>query len=131
MTVSTSFSSIQSILSRRGLNKGGTVQKYVDSEVLRLCAPYTPFDTGVLKGSGIRATKIGSGIVKWNTPYARYQYYGKVMVGKAPKTVTSRSLTYGNGSLRGSYWFERMKINNKDKIIKGAAALAGGQGKCQ
>ena len=29
---------------------------------------------------------------------------------------------------RGAYWFERMKANHKDEILKGAAKVAGARG---
>lgn len=101
-------------------------QKYVDSEVLRLSDKYTPFQNGFLANSGILGTVIGSGLVEYNAIYARYQYYGKVMVGKAPKQVTDKDLVYTGGPIRGSFWFERMKIDHKKSILKGAGRIAGG-----
>jgi hypothetical protein len=29
--------------------------------------------------------------------------------------------------MRGAYWFERMKANHKEEILKGAAKIAGGR----
>lgn len=101
---------IQKSISKRGLEVGGKVQQYVDSEVLRLTDPYVPMDTGQLKQSGTRHTKIGSGNVIYKTPYARKQYFHNK----------------GNG-LRGAYWFERMKADHRDNILKGAAEVAGGR----
>lgn len=101
-------------------NKYSNAQKFVDSEVLRLSDKYTPFQTGSLKKSGILGTDIGSGTVEWIAPYARYQYYGKVMVGRPPKKVTDKDLRYNGEPQRGSYWFERMKIDHKKEIIEGA-----------
>lgn len=103
------------------------VQKYVDSEVLRLSDPYIPMQSGALKLSGSLATDIGSGEVCWNTPYARYQYYGKLMIGNAPKTLTNIDLQYHGGGKRKEKWFERMKIDHKKDIIAGAAKIAGGR----
>ena len=62
------------LLAKRNLEKGGTVQRYIDSEVIRQCEPYVPFDEGTLTRSASLATRIGSGLVIYNTPYARYQY---------------------------------------------------------
>jgi hypothetical protein len=101
-------------------------QKYVDSEVLRLSDKYTPFQSGMLKKSGILGTVIGSGTIEYNAIYARYQYYGKVMVGPAPKKVTDKDLVYTGGPMRGSFWFERMKIDHKKQILAGAGRIAGG-----
>lgn len=101
-------------------------QVYVDSEVLRLSAPYIPFQTSMLQKSGILGTIPGRGVVIWNAPYARYQYYGKVMVGRAPKRLTSKDLTYHGAPKRGKLWFERMKTDHKQDILAGARRIAGG-----
>ena len=118
---------IPKILERRELQDGGKVQRYIDSEVLRLSDPYIPFQSGQLKRSGTLATDIGSGEVNWSTPYARYQYYGKLMIGNAPKTLTNIDLQYHGGGKRKEKWFERMKIDHKKDIIAGAAKIAGGR----
>lgn len=102
-------------------------QMFVDSEVLRLSEPYTPFQSGMLVKSGILGTIVGSGEVVWNAPYSRYQYYGKVMVGRAPKELTDKDLTYHGAPKRGAFWFERMKKDHGDKILRGAGKLAGGR----
>lgn len=98
------------IVEKRGLESGGPVQVFVDSEVLRLCDPYIPFRTGMLRDSGILSTTIGSGEVIYNTPYARRQYYENKGSGK-----------------RGKLWFERMKADHRDDILNGAAKIAGGK----
>lgn len=102
-------------------------QKFVDSEVLRLSSPYIPFQSGMLEKSGILGTTIGSGKVVWNAPYARYLYYGKVMVGRAPKVLTARKLTYHGAPMRGAFWFERMKKDKGKQILDNAALIAGGR----
>ena len=122
---------LEEIMKNHGINEGGQVQKYIDSEVIRLSGPYTPHRTGVLKKSAKTGTKIGSGKVEYASPYGRYQYYGKLMVSPETgspwakryetKVLTDRNLTYhGGGLLAGSYWFERMKADHKDKILAGA-----------
>jgi hypothetical protein len=88
-------------------------QKFVDSEVLRFCSARVPFDTGMLQKSGTLGTTIGSGEVQYITPYAAYQYY---------KTGTSRSYDAN----RGGQWFERGKASERERILRGAARLAGG-----
>lgn len=88
-------------------------QKYVDSEVLRLSAPYMPIQTGMLIKSGQLGTVIGSGEVNWIAPYAAPQYYR-----------TARSRPYD--AHRGAYWFERMKADHKSEIIDGAKRIGGG-----
>lgn len=94
----------------RNLESGGKAQQYVDSEVLRLSAPFIPKDTGALINSGITNTQIGSGEVKYNTPYARRWYYMPAHFQEAPQ--------------RGNYWFERMKQQYKEQILKGVKDIA-------
>lgn len=98
----------QKLIAKRGIEVGGEVQKYIDSEVLRLTDPYVPFDSGKLKESGTIHTKIGSGNVVYKTPYARRQYFENK----------------GKG-LRGRQWFHRMKADHRDTILRGAAKKAG------
>lgn len=104
------------VLARRNLQKGGKVQKYIDSEVLRYSAPYIPHDTGTLLESGDDATVKGSGMVHWDTPYARKNYYenrGRGTDGTA------------KGGLRGKLWFERMKRDHLPAILRGVKKIAG------
>lgn len=108
------LNSLQKILKRRGLEKKGEVQRFVDSEILRLSEPYVPVMDGILKGSGKLNTVVGSGKVVYKTPYAKRQYYA----GRAPGTSTK-------GSLRGRQWFERMKNSHLHEILQGAREIAG------
>jgi hypothetical protein len=89
-------------------------QKFVDSEVLRLCEPYVPLLTGMLVMSGILGTDVGSGEVAWIAPYARYQYY------------LTRKHASQTGPLRGPHWFERMKQVHGLHLAAGARKIAGG-----
>ncbi len=95
------------------------VQQFIDSEVLRLCDDLVPKDTGILKQSGIMHTQIGSGQVKYRTPYARRWYY-------MPANFQEGSGNGKGATGRGNYWFERMKQKGgKQQILKGAKKLAG------
>ncbi len=67
-----------------GLDSGGEVQKYIDSFVLYHCEPYLP-GRRHLHESGVNATKLGSGMVIWNSPDANYLYEGKLMVDPITK----------------------------------------------
>lgn len=104
---------LQEILRARQLLENGKVQRFIDSEVLRLCDPYIPMITGTLKRSGISGTTIGSGEVRYNANYAAQQYY---------HTADSRSYD----PHRGAHWFERMKTDHKDELLRGAQKIAGG-----
>jgi hypothetical protein len=88
-------------------------QKFVDSEILRLCEPYIPLRTGMLIKSGILGTEISSGTVQWIAPYARAQYY------------SSRKPGSQTGPLRGPYWFARFKEIHGRAVIANARRIAG------
>lgn len=101
----------QRVIAAHGLGKGGEIQQFVDSEVLRRCEPYVPRDTGQLIQSGVRNTVVGSGQVVYNTPYARRWYYEAARFQGAPK--------------RGNYWFDRMiDEGGGEAILRGCAAIA-------
>lgn len=114
-------------------------QKYVDSECIRLMKPYTPFMNGVLEKSATIGTVIGSGEIHQNAPYARYQYYGMLMVSSVTgssfarngesKVLTDTPLQYNTfrHPQAGKMWFERMKADHKKDILAGAAQYAGGK----
>lgn len=121
-------------------------QKFVDSECLRLMKPYTPFRTGIMERSATLGTVIGSGKIMYNSPYARYQYYGVVygpniplyengvLVGfRSPrgkkKHPTDRQLQYSTSRHPQAQrlWFETMKEKHGQAILRGAAAISGGK----
>lgn len=51
-------------------------QMKLDQQVITDSNFYCPLKTGTLQKSAIINTVLGSGLVKWRTPYARRQYYG-------------------------------------------------------
>lgn len=107
---------VNQMLAERGIQKGGKVQKFIDSECIRRMAPFTPFRTGMLIRSATLGTVIGSGIIKQNTPYARQNYYGNA--GRGTQGTAS-------GGLRGPRWFGRMKSAHGRSILDGARKLSG------
>ena len=123
----------------RGLQDMGPVQKFIDSECIRLMAPYTPYRNGMLEESATLGTKIGSGEINQISPYARFQYYGKVMVSPITgspwaakgekKILTDRDLQYGTSKhpLAGKMWFDRMVADHKDDILDGTRKVAGAE----
>lgn len=102
------------ILKRLGLDGNAKVQKFLASEVKRLCDPYVPMQQGVLKNN-VTIAADGSHIV-YTQSYAHYQYYGKVMGGRAPKHYTGDDLNY-HGANRGPQWDKRM-LADKSKDLE-------------
>lgn len=90
-------------------------QKYIDSEVLRLSAPYNPFRHGDMIRSGTTGTVLGSGVVEYTAPYAKKQYYTNA--GRGTEGINA---VKGAKGLRGPFGFERMKADHKGEILKGA-----------
>ena len=135
------FIDAKRFVQKYGVGEGGHVQKTVDAAVIRECFPYVPFDEGVLAGSANTATKIGSGEVVYDTPYARYQYYGEVYGPNIPivengeivgywsppeKSPTGRQRQDNTDKtpLAGSHWFERAMEDHKGEILKEAQDAA-------
>lgn len=97
-------------MKRLNMEDRGKVQQVIDSEVLRLCDPLVPLDTGALKDSGNTNTVIGSGEVVYRTPYARKQYY----------------IPMNHDGKRTAYWFEHMKQEGGvEAILKKARGAIG------
>lgn len=111
-TVTFKINPTDKLISDRGLSERGRVQKFIDNEVLRLTSPYIPFKTGMLIKSGTLGTVVGSGEVNYIAPYA----------AKQNQTAASRSYD----AQRGGQFFERMKIDHRDEILRGAKKLSGG-----
>lgn len=138
------------IIENHGLGEFGRVQKFIDSECIRLMDDYTPDRNGMLKQSIRFSSVIGSGLLTQATPYARYQYYGKLYVDPVYLKGAFYSDDYGFWSRRGvkkipdpngrelqystakspkagKLWFARMKADYKDQILNGARKIAGGK----
>ena len=124
------------LLNRHGIDEYGKVQKFIDNECMRLMVPYTPMLNGALFRSTTLGTRIGSGKINQNIPYARYQYYGKLMVSSITgssyathgesKVLTDKDLNYNKSRhpLAGAFWFERMKADKNVQILRGAQRIA-------
>lgn len=123
-------------------------QAFIDSECMRRMAPYTPMRSGLLTESVKLGTVIGSGELRYLSPYARYLYYGEIYGPNIPisegnqlvgffsppgqkKHPTGREMTYDTSrrAQAGKLWFERMKADHAAAICEDAAKIAGGVAK--
>lgn len=98
-----------------GLEEGGRVQKFIDTECLRLTNEKMPKDSNALIRSGTDNTVIGSGEIRYRTPYARRLYYHPEYNFSTEKNPEA-----------GAYAFERMKQQYKEQILAGAKKIAKG-----
>lgn len=122
-------------------NRFSSAQKFVDSECIRLMVPYTPMRNGIMMKSPVLGTKIGSGNIVYQSPYARFQYYGKVMVSRISgspwarrgesKALTDKDLNYSKTRHPKAQrmWFEVMKADKGEAILRGVAKITGGKPK--
>lgn len=134
------------LLHRMNLESGGLVQQVIDKSVIDWCVQYCPMATGTLAKSPYSASKIGQGKVIYPGPYAHYLYYGEVYGPNIPvfdddsgeptrffsppgqkKHPTGRALQYNTdlNPLAGPFWFDRMKADHADDILREAKAVAG------
>ena len=140
------FNGSDDLLHKHHLEKGGLVQQTIDKSVIDWNLQYVPWKTGSLGKSAYSATQIGSGKVIYPGPYARYLYYGEVYGPNIPvfdddsgvptrffsppgrkKHPTGRALQYRTdvNPLAGSHWFERMKADHREDILREAKDVAG------
>lgn len=113
---------VGTILARLGIDEKGRVQRFLTETVNRRITRYMPYRAGVLS-SKLKFVSSPTEITV-NGPYARYQYYGKVMVGKPPKQVTDIDLNYDKTKHpnAGPFWDRRMMAAEKDVIVREVGA---------
>jgi len=95
------------------------VQKYVDSECLRLMTPYVPVGLPEYKNSGTLRDSgkiLYPGKIVYTAKKARHDYYNR--------KVNHR---HGGNPNATPLWFETMKKKHGKAILRGAAALIGGK----
>lgn len=123
MQVNVRINTSQNIIQQRGLQPGGRIQMLFAEELLRRSIKRTPKQKGYLiaKGSVIN----GGTALFYNTPYARYVWYGNVMKGGANKHPTDIPLTYQEAPMRGKKWVLRTMQEEKTEILQLIAQEAG------
>lgn len=133
------FSGVQKkqLLDKFGLD-GGRTQKIIDSQFMSYIDKYMPkTDNQMMIKSMHNSSKVGSGEININTPYAHYQHEGilyvdpKYNIGSfydaisgrywsragIKKVPSSKRLTYHSGALRGSHFIERMLADHFNDIL--------------
>lgn len=109
-------------------------------QVLADCNEFCPEDQGVLIASSQTQTDFKKGLLVWAAPYARYLYYGMLMVDSKTgsawaskgdrKVLTGRELNYNKGhksSTPCKLWCEKARETyNDDWRVIYQNALKGG-----
>lgn len=119
----------RAILRDKGFLPGGDVQRFFTAEVLRRIVRYMPYRTGTTIKLTVAASPAERRYIVTDAPYAKFLYYGKVMVdpvtGAAgfrdkdgqwkswkgrPKVKSTRNIVYTTtkNPLAGPYWDRRM-----------------------
>ena len=74
------MNSVGQILKDKGLNASGDVQQFHTANVLKRIKRYMPFVSGMTYKVTVAQTDIKKPEIVTNTPYAKYLFYGKVMI---------------------------------------------------
>lgn len=110
---------ISQIEKRLGIDPGGDVQRFHTQNVLRRIVKFMPYRTGATIKITIAQTDINEPFIVTDVPYGKYLYYGKVMVGRAPKKVTNRDLVYTKtkNPRAGPFW-DRALVAAEGRVIQ-------------
>lgn len=117
------MNSTSKIIKDHGLDPNGRVVRYLRDTADRLMNPFVPMDNGMLRRN---KTYPRNSEIKYNSPYAKYQYYGKLMLTKngaswaklgEKKVLTSKKLKY-HTSGTGAHWDKLMMQRCKNDLIK-------------
>lgn len=131
--VKVKMNSVNKILKNHGLDKDGRAVRYLRDTADRLMNPFVPMDNGMLRRN---KTYPKNNEIKYTSPYAKYQYYGKMYISPKlgvsgiplksgrwwspkgeKKIATSKNLTY-HTSGTGAKWNELMLQRHKSSLVK-------------
>lgn len=112
-------------LTKRGEQALKAIKPKMKQRIIRDCNQNVPQKSSDLKNSALRWAKLTNDYIKWDKPYAHFQYIGKVMIGKEthrpwakrrePKIYTNRNLTYRHG---GAKWVDKTFSQKRDSWVK-------------
>ena len=106
----------EKMMLQMGLGADHGAQKFLANSIAAYCDPYVPIESGALKDN-YQISGDGTQII-YPGPYARYQYYGEVMAGSAPKHYTGRAIDYDDSPIRGKEWDKRMWADKHDEVLR-------------
>ena len=122
-TIKVKMNKTSQILKDHGLDKNGRVVRRLRDTADRLMNPFIPMDNGMLRRN---KTYPSNHEIKYISPYAKYQYYGKLMLAKngsswakkgEKKVATSRNLKC-HTSGTGPKWDKLMLQRHKNDLVK-------------
>lgn len=74
------MNSVNKIIKDKGLDPAGDAQRFHTANVLRRIKRYMPFLSGMTYKVTVAQTDISRPYIITDTPYAKYLFYGKVMI---------------------------------------------------
>lgn len=127
---------VKEIIERKGLAARGAVQRRHTENVLHRIQKYMPYRSGIIIKTTIDQTVVATPEIVTDVPYAKFLYYGKVMVdpktGAAdfltkkgwrsrrgvPKVRSDRDIQYtkGKNQLAGPFWDRRL-VSAEGKLL--------------
>ena len=122
-TVKVKMNKTSKIIKDHGLDKNGKVTRFLRDDADRLMNPFVPMDNGMLRRN---KTYTSNHEIKYTSHYAKYQYYGKLMLAKngsawaklgEKKVKTSKNLKY-HTSGTGAKWDKLMMQRRKNDLVQ-------------
>ena len=110
------FKPVAQIKAELGLEPNGRVQKFFTNTCYKHMDKYVPMDLGNLR----TVVDIQDDSITYESPYARYQYYGEREDGSHKVQNYSTPGT-------GSFWNKRMISAEIDDVIKEVQEYMGGK----
>ena len=104
------------IKARLGIEPNGKVQKFLTNTCYKHMDKYVPMDTGNLRTN----VDIQSDTITYESPYARYQYYGMREDGTH---IVNNYTTPGTGP----YWDKRMVSAEMQDVVREVQNYIGGK----
>lgn len=111
----TVYSNLSVDAAKKFANLTDRAGRAIAEEIRKDTSPYVPYLSGTLDNG----TRVVGNLVIYPPPYARYLYYGKVMVsdGNGHKVATDRDLVFTKDfhPQAQAFWFEASKAQNAQK----------------
>lgn len=110
------MNSVNNIKARLGIDPNGKVQKFITNTCYKHMDKYVPMDFGDLRTN----VDIGDDYITYESPYARYQYYG---IRQDGTHEVENYTTPGTGP----YWDMKMWSAEKENVLKEVQDYVGGK----
>lgn len=138
MKVKIELPSANELIRRKGLDKHGDVQRFHTANVLRRIQKYMPYRSGATIKLMTIQTDVNKPEIVIDAPYARFLYYGKLMVDPktgatgfltkngwrsrkgVPKVLSNRPITYTTtkNPLAGPFWDRALVAHEGDALVQ-------------